>query len=87
MIRASITRPAEVAALGEEIYANRYRDELEPSHAGHFVAIDVYSQRAFVREFAEDAVEDALDSLQAPLLHLVQVGASSAFAVSHLLTR
>lgn len=81
----SLDRPQQLAERGERIYATRYRDSFERQFAGQFVAIDVISGNAAVAEFPEEALEKALDSFPNPLLHLICIGESSAFAISRMI--
>lgn len=77
--------PEAVAAAGERIYAERYKDDFEEQFTDQFVAIDVGSGQAFVAPFAEDAIEKAMNVVDGGSLHLVRVGAESAYEMSFFL--
>ncbi|WP_342129930.1 hypothetical protein [Hydrogenophaga sp. OTU3427] len=78
----SMADPSAIAAEGERIYRERFQQEYETKFAEQFAAIDVRSGRAFVAPYAEDAIDKALDSCSTALLHLVRVGAASAYCVA-----
>lgn len=72
-----------VVARGEAIYKARYREEYERLHPGRFVAIDVASEKAFVGNTADEAL-DAAESVEPNgFFHLIKVGSPAAFRVGH----
>lgn len=81
----ALVDPEMIASAGERIYAERYKDAFEKKYADQFVAIDVNTEQAFIAPFAEDAIEKALTDAAGCTLHLVRVGAASAYEMSFFL--
>lgn len=81
----SLSDPRSVVEVGERIYREKYREELERTRAGNFVAIDVLSGKAYIAETPDGALEKARDAAPHGIFHLIKVGASGAFQVSHSL--
>lgn len=78
-----LTNPDAVAALGEKIYAERYRAEYERRFLGHFVVINVQSQEAFVAPSPEEAVRQAREKMPDGVFHMIRIGEAGAFRVSY----
>jgi len=77
--------PEKIARAGEKIYAERHQAKLERECPGQFAAIDVVSGEAYVARFPEDAVDQARAAAPTGVFHLVKIGSSGAYHVSHLL--
>jgi hypothetical protein len=75
--------PAKIVEAGERIYAEKYQARLEQERPGSFVAIDVQTGEAYVARFPEQALEDARAHAHTGVFHLIRVGSSGAFRVSH----
>ena len=74
--------PEKIAEEGERIYAERYQSQLELERRGHFVAIDVTTDKSYVEEFPEEALEAARKQAPNGIFHLIRIGAPGAFKVS-----
>lgn len=75
--------PAKIVEAGERIYAERYKARLEQERPGSFVVIDVVTGEAYVARFPEQALEEAHAHARTGVFHLIRVGSSGAFSVSH----
>jgi len=69
----------EIAQRGEAIYAEKYRNELEQSARGKFVAINVATGGATVGDTGEQVLRLALEQDPAAFFHLIRVGHQAAF--------
>lgn len=78
----SLGDPETIASIGEQIYAEKYKNDFEEKFADQFVAIDITTGNAFIAPFAEDAIEKALAIANDGVLHLLRVGATSAYEMS-----
>lgn len=86
MTAVSFSSPTAIAAEGERIYQECFKRDYEARFADQFAAIDVRSGKAYVAPYAEDAIDKALASCSAALLHLVQVGAPSAYSMAFFMS-
>lgn len=75
----------KVVMEGERIYAEKYKQKYEQSFTDQFAAIDVKSGKAFVALYPEDAIEKARTHHKNAVVHLVRIGAPSAYQVSFML--
>jgi len=75
--------PKMIAKLGEDIYRQKYQSEYEAHHLGKFVAINVRNQQATLGESPYEALEQAKAADPQGLFHLIRVGFSSAFQITH----
>ena len=82
----AFSSPTEIAAEGERIYAEKYKQDYETKHPGKFVAIDVTSGEAYLAEFPEEAIQSAQAKSPTGLFHLIKIGAQGAFRVSYSAT-
>ncbi len=80
----SLSNPQAIAETGERIYQDKYRGELEKSHAGRFVPIDVLTEQAYVADLPEEALERARSASPTGLFHLIRIGSPGAFRMSSL---
>jgi hypothetical protein len=74
--------PSDIAALGEKIYNEKYRDTFEPANPGKYVAIDVRSAKAFLGDTPEQAIERGRTADRGGLFHLIRVGFPSVYSGS-----
>jgi hypothetical protein len=74
--------PRQLAEKGEAIYAQKYKQEYERLYPGKFVAIDIGTEKAFVADTPEGAVELLQKENPKAFFHLVKVGSSGVFKVS-----
>lgn len=74
--------PDRIAEEGQRIYLAKYRESLERTNIGQFVAIDVLSGQAYVGKFAEIALDEARKKAPNGVFHLVRIGSPGAFKVS-----
>jgi len=81
----SLSDPRSVADAGERIYKERYQEEFERTHLGQFVAIDVLSEKPYVAETPDEALEKARNISPHGIFHLIKIGSTGAFQVSHSL--
>ncbi len=79
----NLSNPKTVAELGERIYRERYKNLFEQEHPGWFAAIDVTTERAYVAEYSEGALETASKAAPRGIFHLVQIGHTGAFRLSY----
>lgn len=79
----SLHTPDRIAERAERIYEQGPKTELESSHSGEFVVIDVSSESHFVAKFAEDALQKARKECPYGIFHLIRIGAPGAFRFSH----
>jgi hypothetical protein len=75
--------PRSVAALGEKIYAERYREEFEQLYLGQFVVIDVTTEEAYRGITPEEAINAARQHAPQGVFHMIRVGEPGAFRVSY----
>ena len=79
-----LNTPDKIAEAGEGIYSDLYKTELEAKHFGEFVAIDVLTNKAYVAQFPEKALQEARTAAPRGLFHLIKIGARGAFKVSYV---
>jgi hypothetical protein len=79
---STILNPNDAAERGEKIYRERYKEQYEREHPGKFVAIDVLTQKAYISETPEGALDSAHAAATSGIFHLIQVGFAGAFRVS-----
>jgi hypothetical protein len=78
-----LSNPKAIAERGEEIYRNNYKELYEREQPGKFVAIDITTERDYLADTPEAALEAARAASPTGLFHLIQVGFSGAFRVSY----
>jgi hypothetical protein len=79
----NLSKPKEIAELGEKIYRERYQTQYEPTHQGKFLAIEVGSGSAYLGDTPEAAFTEARRSVPGGLFHLIRIGSLGAFRVSY----
>ena len=75
--------PKQLAEKGEAIYRSKYKQEYEQKFAGKFVAIDLTTEKAFVADTPERAVELLQKENPKSYFHLVRVGSAGVFKVGY----
>lgn len=75
--------PRQLAEKGETIYKNKYQADYERLHAGKYVAIDINSEKAFVADTPEAAVELLQKENPTGFFHLIKVGSPGVFKVGY----
>ena len=80
----NLTDPGRIAEAAERIYENKFREEFERTHSGHFVVIDVKSGEAYHGVYPEEALKVARESSPHGVFHLIRVGSPGAFRVSYV---
>ncbi len=78
-----ITDPKKMAERGERIYQDKYKTAYEEEHWGKFLAIDVTSEKAYLGDTPEEALLTARREAPKGVFHLIRVGHTGAFRVSH----
>lgn len=73
--------PQRIAERAAQIYDD-LDDTIKKTHAGHFMVVDVESGQHCIAEFSEDAFRLARENAPHGILHLIRIGAPSAFKVS-----
>ena len=81
--QSNLTIPARIAEMAEAIYEKDYKREMEDSHDGEFVAIDVLKGGCHLGETAEQALQTARENSPNGVFHLIRVGALGAFSSSY----
>lgn len=82
-----LSHPQAIVERGEEIYKTKYKDDFERRHLGHFVAIDVISEQAYLADTAELSLANARENSPNGIFHLIRVGSPGAFRVSRRASR
>jgi hypothetical protein len=80
-----LSSPAKIVGAGEKIYAERHQATLERDYPGQFAAIDVTTGEVYVERFPEEALDKARAATSTGIFHLIRIGSSGAYHVSHLL--
>ena len=69
----------EIAKKGEEWYDKKLKAELEPTHKGRFVAIEVSTGEYVLANTPESALEQAREKYPGKFFHLMRVGYPGVF--------
>jgi len=75
-----LSDPQAIGEAGERIYKEKYRAGFEAQCPGKFVAIDVRSEKAYIRESPLEALRAAGEDAPCGLFHLIRVGYVAAFS-------
>ena len=75
--------PKQLAEKGEAIYRNKYQHEYELLHVGKYVAVDLGTEKAYVSDTPEGAVELLQKENPKGFFHLIKVGSSGVFKVGY----
>jgi len=79
--------PQAIAEKGEKIYKEKYRDEFERIHQGKFVAVEIETEKAYVGDTPEKAIESAQHECDGGYFHLIKVGSPGVFRVGYYADR
>jgi hypothetical protein len=74
----------ELAQKGEEIYTRKYKQELESSHHGQFVAIDVEDESYYLGSTPEEAAQKAAKARPGGFFHLTRIGYNGVYRMGML---
>jgi hypothetical protein len=77
--------PKLLAEKGENIYKQKYQQEYERLYPGKFAAIDVETQKAYIADSPEAAVESLQKENPLAFFHLVKIGSNGVFKVGYSL--
>jgi hypothetical protein len=77
------SNPKALSELGEKIYREKYKESFERDQVGKFVAIDMTTQKAFIADTPEAAVELLLKEDPNSFFHLIKVGSPGVFKVGY----
>lgn len=72
----------ELVEGGQRFYEEHLRDQLEPEHAGRYVAIEPESGRYFLADTGTEALLEARRVLPESLFYLARVGHAAADTLS-----
>jgi hypothetical protein len=86
IMTSQFQNPRAIAAAGEEIYKS-FQSEMESNHRGEFIAINVRTKAYHLGDTAEAALGNAKNAEPDGLFHLIRVGFSGAFQISHAFQR
>ena len=67
-----------ISEAGERIYREKYQAEFENRHHGKIVAIDIFTERAFIASTLSEAGEQARAARPGTLVHFIKVGFPAA---------
>jgi hypothetical protein len=67
---------------GQRYYAEHLREQLEPEHAGRYIAIDPVTGQYFLGDTGTEALLEARQSLPETLFYLARVGYQVADTLS-----
>jgi len=73
--------PKQLAEKGETIYKTKYQQEYERLYPGKYVAIDVGTEKAFVADTPEAAIEHLQKENPKAFFHLIRIGSAGVFKV------
>jgi hypothetical protein len=80
---STLNGPKQLAEKGESIYKAKYQQEYEKSYPGKYVAIDLSTEKAFVADTPEAAVELLQRENPKSYFHLVRIGSTGVFKVGY----
>jgi hypothetical protein len=72
-----------IVERGERIYNEKYREEYEAKHLGKFVAIDVTTERAYLSDTPETALQEGRTQNPSGVFHLIRIGSPGVFRVGY----
>ncbi len=84
---SELNNPNKIAEAGERIYSERYKADLEKSHPGEFVCVDVLSGNFYLGRYPEQAMKTAREEAPSGIFHLIKIGSPGAFRTSYTLRR
>ena len=66
--------PEEISQIGEQLYFNELKDELDKTHNGEYLVIDVERKEYVVNADKLAAIEEARKKFGNKLFHIIQIG-------------
>lgn len=76
--------PYAIAEIGQKIYDERYKADLEAHYLGRYAAINVETEQVSLGDTPEEALEKARAADPHGLLHLIRVGFPSVYSGSRM---
>lgn len=73
--------PKQLAEKGEAIYKAKFQQEYERLHPGKYAAIDITTEKAYVADTPEAAVDLLQKENPQAFFHLVRIGAPGVYKV------
>ena len=73
----------KIAAEGQRIYSEKYKDAFERDFFGQYVAINIDTEEAYRAQFPEQALTLARQKAPSGIFHLIRIGSPAAFKASH----
>ena len=66
--------PEDITRIGQEIYLNELKENLEQSHLGEYVVIEVKTKKYFINPDLVTAIQKAKKEFPDSLFFIVQIG-------------
>ena len=66
--------PEEITRIGQETYLNELKENLEQSHLGEYVVIEVKTKKYFINPDLVTAIQKAKKEFPDSLFFIVQIG-------------
>ena len=89
-VKNSPVAPEEIAKKGEEIYQEEFKNKLETTENGKYIAIEVESKKSFIGETKEEALDIAQKAFPERIFFVRKIGElekiSSIYFLNPLLT-
>lgn len=74
----------EITKKGQAIYETKLKNELERENLGKFVSIDVETQKYFIGDSIEDALQKAKTEFPNKIFYTARIGYTGVFNLSSL---
>ncbi|MCY3628825.1 MAG: hypothetical protein OXI05_00775 [Bacteroidota bacterium] len=74
----------QVAEMGEDIYCRTLKEELEASHKGEYVVIDVLTGKSYLDKYGEIALMEAREQCPYGLFYIIRIGGPVRLGVRHV---
>lgn len=75
--------PQVLAQKGEDIYNKKFRKEYEEKYQGKFVAIDITTEKPFLADTPEEALQKAQIESPDGFYHLLKVGSTGVYRLGY----
>lgn len=82
----SILSPKIIAERGEKIYQDKLKDNLEIDKKGKYVAIEVETERYFIEDTPEEALQKAKQEFPDSIFYLIKIGYPGIYNVGWRIT-
>jgi len=79
----STKTPERIAEKGQALYRERFRNEYEEQYPGKYLAIDINTEKAFIGDTPEAAVEALQKANPNGFYHLVRIGSPGVYRVGY----